>query len=145
MASSISHGCLPAASNGSGQHNASCIDSLKNSSQVHASRNFLKDPTSQARIKERTVYFEKDKRKTKKERKKLTFMRTGARRFSRSFLWTQRKLISTIGSVLERTFIVAGIAVIKPTSFPLCFTLTPKCHSRLKPGGFNALYGTPTK
>ena len=56
----------------------------------------------------------------------------------RSFLCTHRKFISTIATVFCLARIVAGTAVMNPTSFLLLATRTPRCHSGLNPGGCSA-------
>ena len=55
-----------------------------------------------------------------------SLMRTGASLLERSFLWTQRKLISAIFFLIPLTMTWTGIPVIKPTIFLLLITLTPK-------------------
>jgi hypothetical protein len=80
-------------------------------------------------------------------------MSTGANRFERSFLCTQRKLTSDTLTMLQRVsealmkwttthFFrirnVIGTALINATSFLLDATLTPTFHSGNQPGGCNA-------
>ena len=70
----------------------------------------------------------------KKRAPPLALINTGASLLERSFLWTHRKLISTMSSVLPLAQIRAGIAVMNPISRPLVPARTPRCHSGSKPG-----------
>jgi hypothetical protein len=74
-------------------------------------------------------------------RRVISRMRTGASRWLRSFLCTQRKLISTSSWFFSPIRSVAGIAEINPRSFllpPLCRTAA--YHTALHPGGCRALH-----
>lgn len=66
-------------------------------------------------------------------------MRTGASRLERSFLCTQRKLISVLLRTLERTRSAMGTPEMKATSLRDLVARTPTCHSLRQPGDLSAL------
>ncbi|BAS73954.1 Os01g0708201 [Oryza sativa Japonica Group] len=65
-------------------------------------------------------------------------MSTGARRLDRSFLWTQRKLISAMRTTSSRARMRAGTPEMKATSFLDSLARTPMCQARKKEGGRSA-------
>lgn len=65
----------------------------------------------------------------------ISLISTGASRLCRSFLCTQRKLISTVRSDAALTRIVAGMPEMKATSLPEEATRTPQCQTWRYPGG----------
>ena len=65
-------------------------------------------------------------------------MRTGARRFDRSFLCTHRKFTSLAVMVLPFTLIVTGIAEMKATSFLEPTVRTPRCQHFFQWGAIRA-------
>src|SRR3569833_2183889 len=69
----------------------------------------------------------------------ISLIRTGARRFERSFLCTTRKLTSGASRTLFRTRIFMGMAPIKATSFLDCDARTPMCQSFVHPGHMSVL------
>ncbi len=67
-------------------------------------------------------------------------IRTGVKRFERSFLCMQRKLTSDPLRTFFRTLNATGMAEMKATSFLDVVARTPTCHSFLHPGERSALY-----
>jgi len=68
-----------------------------------------------------------------------SLIKIGARRFDRSFLWTQRKLISEHLTVFDLTLSVMGTPEMKATSFLDADARIPTSHSLRQPGDLSAL------